>query len=129
MPASVLVVDDQPAMCLMLAEMLAREGYNVQFAWRVEEAQSWVEGGAHFDLVVLDYMMPGITGDKFADWLHQRSDATRILFVTGYAADLSAVHPLQADVEAVLEKPFTRAQLLSAVSQMMPTGIDNRLSR
>jgi len=123
MPASVLVVDDQPAMCLMLAEMLAREGYTVQFAWRVEEAQAWVEGGAHFDIVVLDYMMPGITGDKFADWLHARSGSTRILFVTGYAADLSAVHPLQDEIEAVLEKPFTRAQLLSAVSQMIPADV------
>jgi DNA-binding NtrC family response regulator len=119
MAATVLVVDDQPSMCLMLAETLSRQGYEVQFAWRSEEARMWIDGGTHFDVVLLDFMMPEMSGDQFADWLHERDPLTNILFITGHARSLLEVHPLQPG-EQVLEKPFTRDQLIAAVSRMLP---------
>src|SRR5438128_2211947 len=105
--ASLLVVDDEPAIALMIAEILTRGGYAVRTATRVEDARAWVESGARFDLAILDVVMPSMSGDQLAEWLRRRDPDAKVLFLTGYTEALFQARPALWSGESFLEKPFT----------------------
>jgi len=117
--ASLLVVDDEPSVALMVAEILKREGYGVRTATRVDDARAWVEDGARFDLAILDVVMPTMSGDQMAEWLRQRDPDAKVLFLTGYAEALFQARPILWAGESFLEKPFTSKGLLEAVSMAL----------
>jgi two-component system cell cycle sensor histidine kinase/response regulator CckA len=127
MRARILMVDDERAICDLVAQILNAAGYDVTTLCRVEDAVALFNGGARFDLAVLDVVMPGMTGDELARVLRQRDPDAKILFLTGYAEALFRARPVLWAGEAFLEKPFTPKGLEEAVSMMLyghtqPTG-------
>lgn len=79
----VLVVDDEPALCLGLACYLEDEGMQLHTAGSGEEALVMVGAGLNVDVCILDIRLPGIDGNRLALTLHQLLPATRYLIHTG----------------------------------------------
>ena len=110
--ASVLVIDDDPDVRRFIAETLEEQGY------RVREASDGPEGLAALrkeraDLVVLDFVMPGMSGAEVASQIRAERPDQAILFVSGYS-ETEAVRRVAPD-SAVLAKPFRSAALDKAV--------------
>jgi len=113
---SVLVVDDDPSIRLLLTTFLQRQGFPSLAACNGREALDAMRAGKA-DLVILDLMMPWVSG---WDVLRQRAADPSLrrvsVIVTTACNSREVIAKLQAmDVSAVLEKPFDLDALLFAV--------------
>ncbi len=102
----ILVVDDGDVLRELLADILAREGHQVDTACDGLEALDWLDQH-HYDAVFTDLHMPGLDGRKLYEAIQKRQgeDMPRVIFMTGNAA-LSADF-LRDTREPILEKPFS----------------------
>jgi signal transduction histidine kinase/ActR/RegA family two-component response regulator len=119
----VLVVDDDRAVREMAAEMLRERGHAVVTAADGAEALAVLDGpGAHeqpFDLMLVDYVMPGMTGVSLIQAAQVLQPGLRALLVTGNAESQTA-ELIGAD--QVMRKPFTIAQLEERMARLMEEG-------
>lgn len=116
----VLVVDDEPDLAEMLAEMLETHGYSVDVATSAADAQERIRT-RDYALVMSDLRMPGMDGPALFDWLSSERPhlARRTVFVTGDALGAAASRFLAATGRPVLEKPFSRQAALKAAAAVL----------
>ena len=108
----VLLVDDEPTLVHMTMQMLARLGYNVSIASDGLEALNILESGdQHFDLLITDLNMPGLTGDKLAVHVRDAYPGLPILLCTGYSESLTRENAATMGISAVLPKPVDMRRL------------------
>jgi CheY-like chemotaxis protein len=114
--ASVLVVDDEPLMCELLAAMLSDSYEVAAFTSPRAALASMLEGD--FDVILCDVMMPELSGvDLYGRATSERPElADRFVFITGGAFTQRARLFLNHIGGLVLRKPCARAELLSAVN-------------
>ncbi|PTX54610.1 DNA-binding NtrC family response regulator [Litoreibacter ponti] len=116
--ASILVVDDEPGMRNFLVKTLAPRVRRVEEASNSAEASARLDEG-HFDLVVLDNIMPD---EKGLDWLRAQrkiglyADA---ILITAYADLETAIAALRAGATDFVLKPFRANQILNAVARAL----------
>jgi CheY-like chemotaxis protein len=80
-----LLVDDEDVVRMSTADMLAELGYEVVEAPSAEEALRLFNRGLHFDVLITDHLMPGMTGVDLARAIRERLPDTPVLIVSGYA--------------------------------------------
>jgi signal transduction histidine kinase len=116
-PLRILVVDDQPVLCEVIAESFARDWHTVVTACNGREALQKFEA-EHFDIVVTDKAMPELNGDQLAAAVKARSPATGVIMLTGFteAAELDGDSEF---IDAVLTKPATTAELREVIGKVM----------
>ena len=121
--ASVLLVEDEPALAAAVADSLADAGYRVERAADGEEALERVEDRS-FDLVVCDLKMPRLDGRAFYRLLCERNPslARRMIFVTGDVAGTDAERFLVESGCRWLAKPFRLRDLLRLAHEVMAAG-------
>jgi CheY-like chemotaxis protein len=120
--ASILIVDDEPAFCGVLSELLRSYGYAVRYAHSVTQAWALIEQDLP-DLVLTDVMMPDVDGLSLVRRL--RSDPT----FSGVAAIVVSAKAQPEDIEAsinagadgCLVKPFSARELRDMVSRVLTT--------
>ena len=112
----ILVVDDEGMVLEAVKMTLTHYGYTVETASGAVEALTKFETGP-FDLVVSDLKMPGMTGDRLAKEIKQRSPQMPIVLLTGYPPE---VYP--SNVDAVLLKPFSTLELRSTIAKLLKTN-------
>ena len=112
--ATILLVEDEPAVKGLFSQALNREGYTVHEARNGVEALEVMKGIAHIDVLVTDVVMPYMKGPELARQLLARQPDLKVIFVSGYVApgDLGP-H------EALLQKPFVRQQLIDKVKEVL----------
>ncbi len=110
----VLVVDDDPAVRGSLVEMLRSLGYSVVEAPHGRAGLERLGGQPQPDVMIVDYVMPGMSGAEVALAARRDRPGLPILFSTGYA-DTQALQGALADVP-VLRKPFRLADLARSVA-------------
>lgn len=88
--AFILLVDDDDAVRASIADMLTQMGHEVVEAQSGREALACIERGAHFDAVVTDHLMSGMTGVELAQEARNRRPDLPVLIVSGYA-DLDGI--------------------------------------
>jgi CheY-like chemotaxis protein len=113
----ILVVDDDPAVRQVSAEMLREAGYDVLEAESGHAALAALGRGEIYDVLVVDVAMPGLNGVETVRQARQRWPALRVLYITGYA-DLAGPD-VQLGSEPVLQKPFRLNHLTAAVRDVM----------
>jgi PAS domain S-box-containing protein len=116
---AVLLVEDDPAVRLMVARVLRQLGYEVRTANDGVEALRYVDSGCPHDLLVTDLVMPRMGGHDLAVEVRRRCPVTRILFVTGYSEDVSLGEITEAPGSAVLRKPFSIQVLAQKVRALL----------
>jgi CheY-like chemotaxis protein len=116
----VLVVDDDRAVREMAAEMLLERGHSVVTAADGSQALTILDSSAAhtrpFDLMLVDYVMPGMNGVALIQAAHVLHPGLRALLVTGNAESETAE---SIGAEAVMRKPFTIAQLEERMARLI----------
>ena len=118
-PPTVLVVDDEAQVRQLARRVLEKEGYLVTEASSGLEAIALLEGGTPPDLLMSDLEMPELSGDKMVERIRATRPDLKVLYVTGHVDKLMDERPRLGSGEAFLDKPFTAAGLLEAVSQIL----------
>jgi CheY-like chemotaxis protein len=109
---TILVVEDDEIVRNFVVTQLHSLGYRTLTAANGQSALAQVEGGAAFDLLLTDVIMPGgINGKQLADMILERRPAMKILYTSGYTAN-AIVHHGRLDAGVLLlTKPYRRADL------------------
>lgn len=112
----ILVVDDEPMVLASFRRILARE-HDVTTVGSAEEAQKLLDGGAGFDVILCDLMMPGTSGMDLYERLHAKApdQAERMIFMTGGAFTTRARTFLDQVKNPWFEKPFDVSKLMTLV--------------
>jgi two-component system alkaline phosphatase synthesis response regulator PhoP len=114
MASRILLVEDEPGLRLTLTDRLSSEGYTVECA---ADGDLGLRRASeeHFDLVILDVMLPGRSGLEVCRDLRQRSLTIPILMLTARGQLLDRVVGLKLGADDYLTKPFEMAELLARV--------------
>ncbi len=123
----VLTVDDEPDVRALIRRFLETAAYEVLEAARAEEALSRV-GGERVDAILLDFSLPGISGDEFLGRLRTVPGVRAflpVLGVTACADEALIVQRMRLGLRDFLVKPFSRRQLVEKVDTVL--GV-NRLA-
>jgi len=116
--AKVLVVDDDPKLLNMLRRTLMYEGFQVLSAPDGNAALAEVQ--AHRpDVIVLDWMMPGLSGIEVMRRLRALNDKTLILMLTARDAVENRVEGLESGADDYLVKPFAPSELIARVHALL----------
>lgn len=114
---SILVVDDDPGVLDVVAFTLRREGYQVDEEKDGSSALA-VARSRSYDIVILDVMLPGLSGSDVCRALRAESDVP-ILMLTARDAELDRVEGLELGADDYVTKPFSSAELLSRVRAIL----------
>jgi CheY-like chemotaxis protein len=122
----VLCIDDEAALLDVVRRRLERLGYRVTTSSDARGAVDLLRSRPHdFDLVLVDYTMPTMTGLDVARAVADLRPHVPVVLVTGVVDDLPASKLTEAGVELVVRKPLTRAELGRTVRR----GLSRRDSR
>lgn len=116
--ASILVIDDEPGMRHFLTKILEPRVKRVAQAASPAEATKLLDE-AHFDVVVLDNVMPGKTGLEWVVEQRRKGFYADTVLITAYADLETAIAALRAGVSDFVLKPFRANQILGAVSRTL----------
>jgi signal transduction histidine kinase len=118
---TILIVDDEPTVRMMVSEALTEAGYHIVEAADGPTALKLLETSARFDLLITDLGLPGgLRGEQLANAAQKIRDDLKILFVTGYAENAVLENGLLAPDSRVLTKPFSIEALIHMVSGLLP---------
>ena len=118
--ATVLVVDDEPALRKIAVRALSSRGYTVIEA--ASGADALARADDHpgtIDVVVTDVIMPGMNGRQLVERLRARRPTIAALFMSGYTDDTIHRHGIDETEVHFLQKPFTPRSLLAALARMV----------
>jgi two-component system cell cycle sensor histidine kinase/response regulator CckA len=115
--ATILVVEDSPAVRKMVCAMLTLTGYNCLEAGDGSEALRLLERAEDVQLVLTDVIMPNMDGTELARQISRNRPELRILFMSGYIED-SLVRSI-GKTSLFLAKPFTATTLMEKVHQAL----------
>ncbi len=114
----VLLVEDEPGLRLTLTDRLSSEGYQVSTASDGETAVTSALSGLH-DLIVLDVMLPRLSGLDVCRTLRQRGVHTPILMLTARGQLADKVVGLKLGADDYLTKPFETLELLARLEALL----------
>lgn len=114
----ILVVDDEPRMRDSLKILLSGQGYETQTGSSGKEAIECLARD-DFDLVLLDIVMPDMSGHQVMDYINSQNLKTLVITMTGHASVESAVESLRKGAYDYLRKPFDFEQLLKRVKNAL----------
>jgi CheY-like chemotaxis protein len=112
----ILVVDDEPLVCDSLKQILALDQHEVVTATSAAEALATLQAGK-FDVILLDYEMPDMKGDKLAAKIKVLIPQQPIIMITAYSESLRLKGDFPLAVDLVISKPFQLQELREAVRQ------------
>ncbi|MDT4932896.1 MAG: two-component system, OmpR family, response regulator RegX3 [Pseudonocardiales bacterium] len=119
----VLVVEDEESFSDALSYMLRREGYEVEIAATGPEAlTAFDRSGA--DLVLLDLMLPGLSGTEVCRELRSRSHVP-IIMVTARDSEVDKVVGLELGADDYVTKPFSSRELVARIRAVMRRGAES----
>ena len=119
--ARILLVEDELSSAEVLALLLADDGYHVTVAPDGRQALLRLEEAAP-DLLITDFMMPGMNGAELVRALREMPRHARLPVLLISGAPESALRPYKVPYQAFLRKPFALEQFLSVVGELLGEG-------
>lgn len=116
--AKVLVVEDEKDIAAVVSEILQRDRHTVETVANGREAFELLRV-AKFDLIVLDWNLPGLTGIELCREFRSACGATPMLFLTGKTAVKDKVTALETGADDYLTKPFAPDELKARVTALL----------
>ena len=114
----ILIVDDDPRLRDLLRRYLSEQGFNVFVAEDAKEmGKLWQR--EHFDLLVLDLMLPGEDGLSICRRLRGGHDNTPIIMLTAKAEEIDRIVGLEMGADDYLSKPFNPRELLARINAIL----------
>ena len=125
--ATILVVEDEPAVRSLAEKVLDREGYRVLTAPDGRQAlQVWETAMDSIDLVLTDVVMPEMGGPEMVQRMREERPDLRVLYSSGYTRNYAIDRGLADGRVHMLEKPFTPESLLREVRTALERRPDGR---
>lgn len=117
---TILMVDDEEIIIDVSIEMLEKIGYRVLKALSGKEAISeYQASSAKIDLVILDLIMPKISGGEVYDKLKEINPQVKVLLSSGYSVDGQATEILKRGCNGFIQKPFNMEELSRKVNEIL----------
>ncbi len=116
--ATILVVEDEQEIRELMALHLLRQGFRVKECASAEEAQLELQN-KKFDIVILDWMLPGMSGFDLLNQIKKSSSVTNVLMVTAKTEPQDIVSGLEAGADDYLTKPFDPGVFLARVRALL----------
>ncbi|MGA1044803.1 MAG: ATP-binding protein [Phycisphaerales bacterium] len=117
--ASVLLVEDEPAILSLLEMALGDAGFVVHAASDPKSAIERSRSLRSIDVLVTDVGLPGMPGPALAEAVRDLHPEVRTLFISGYAPDAAFRRSVGSGEHAFMQKPFTPQQLVDRIADMM----------
>lgn len=114
----ILIVDDDPRLRDLLRRYLGENGFNVLVSENGEAMKRlWVR--EHFDVLILDLMMPGEDGLAILKLLRAEKDMTPVIMLTARGEDVDRILGLELGADDYLGKPFNPRELLARIHAVL----------
>lgn len=108
-PMRILCIDDEPALRILIQEMLLRDGHNIEMAdggqAGIDAFRSALQRKSPFDVVLTDLGMPQVDGNAVARTVKRESSATPVIMLTGWGVFLKNDGDVPSEVDGILSKP------------------------
>jgi two-component system phosphate regulon response regulator PhoB len=129
MKANILIVEDEEALVLLLRYNLEAEGYGVETVARGDEADLLLKERSP-DLVILDWMLPGLSGIELCRRLRARAETKRlpIIMLTARGEESERVRGLATGADDYIVKPFSVPELSARVRALLRRALPERLA-
>lgn len=120
----VSIVEDDEDLADLYAEWL-KDSYRIRTAHSADEAKATIDD--EVDVVLLDRMLPGISGDELLDWIQAQGFRSRIAVITGVSPDFDVI---EMGFDTYLQKPTSRGEVRDTVRMLLTrTMYDQRVQR
>ena len=116
-PLKLLIVDDEKEFALTLATRLELRGFTPSVLFDGESALERVRG-EHFDLVMLDVMLPGMSGLVILRRIQEMKPGLPVVLLTGDTSSKDGIEGMKQGARACLNKPVELQELLSLFSEI-----------
>jgi CheY-like chemotaxis protein/anti-sigma regulatory factor (Ser/Thr protein kinase) len=116
--SKILVVDDDPALHQVLESALKSDGHTLLHTTDAKNGLEMIEH-EHVDLALIDYVMPEMDGFEFLDKLRRGHPQLKAIMMTAYGTPEAVLNALRKQVCDFLVKPFSLAELRSAISSAL----------
>jgi two-component system cell cycle sensor histidine kinase/response regulator CckA len=117
---TVLLAEDEPAVCDLVRAILTSRGYTVLSARLPQEAERIAETHAgKIDLLLTDVIMPGMSGAELSKRISMHIPSVKVLFMSGYIDDSVVRQGISENETAFLQKPFTPLSLAKKVREVL----------
>ncbi|TMJ84717.1 MAG: phosphate regulon transcriptional regulatory protein PhoB [Alphaproteobacteria bacterium] len=129
MKANILIVEDEEALSLLLRYNLESEGYAVETVARGDEADLLLKEHSP-DLVILDWMLPGLSGIELCRRLRARAETKRlpIIMLTARGEETERVRGLATGADDYIVKPFSVPELSARVRALLRRALPERIA-
>ena len=114
----ILIVEDEVLLAKSLQEILEDSGHSVSSAYDGQEGLELARS-AHFDLLILDLMLPKLNGFQVARTLRKERNGLPILMLTAKSDILDRVEGLDSGADYYLTKPFDKRELLACINALL----------
>jgi two-component system sensor histidine kinase/response regulator len=115
----VLVVEDNDAMCKLYLQNIKMFGYQAVTANSGEAALARIQAGERFDLILLDWNLPGLDGLATAHSVRNAGHVMPIILITGGELEVARDKAQADDIQAFLAKPVTRSTLHDTIAGLL----------
>lgn len=117
---TILVVEDEDSVRIMVREVLTLWGYHVLEATSGEAAVKLIaQHHDQIDLVLTDVVMSGMSGVNLVQHIRENHPAVKVLFMSGYIADASDAVGIASQLDNFISKPFTPLVLVKAIQTVL----------
>ena len=116
---NILVVDDEPLVSKSIQLLLQSDGHRVTTLTCGNDALLLLND-YQFDLVIMDFTMPGMNGDELAVAIKERFPELPVVMTTAYAETITYSGKRLTGVDFLMGKPFSRQELRDAIAKAMP---------
>jgi DNA-binding response OmpR family regulator len=119
--AKILIVEDEPSMRMGLKDNLEFESFEVDQAKDGEEGLEKAVSGT-YDLILLDVMMPRMSGLDMCKALRSKGNKTPVIFLTAKGEEIDKVLGLELGADDYITKPFSLRELIARVKAVLRRG-------
>lgn len=119
-----LIVEDEKSLNRVISKSFEKEGFSVDSCFNGEEALDYIDAG-EYDAIIMDIMMPKLSGMEVLKTIRSKKNATPVLLLTAKDSIPDRVNGLNAGADDYLIKPFAFEELLARVWVMLRKAAGN----